>query len=814
MHIKRFPFLIVAALCLAMTTGARASNDAQRTPVVMAPAQTLSGQQAAPRASRPAQLFDTKSLLVRFKPGTSLGLKAQARGLIKGKPLRSYSLISGLEQVSIGGPGLSVEAAMRILKRLPFVDYALPNDVIFAEATYPNDEYFPEQWALDNTGQDSMFGAWVGGVPDADVDAPQAWDVTTTSDAVVAVIDTGVTLDHPDLQANVWTNPGEIANNNLDDDGNGYVDDVHGWDFANGDNDPLDGHGHGSHVSGIIAAVGNNGVGTTGVMWHGKVMALKALADNGTGYLADAVAALEYAVANGARVSNNSWGYYGNGGEPAGHQALRDAIAAAQAGNHLFVAAAGNDAFDNDALADPHYPSSFDLDNIISVAATDNTDALSYFSNYGATTVDIGAPGSDVFSTWKYNCVFGTDCGYDYAWLSGTSMATPHVSAVAALVFGRHPDWSYGQVRDRVFNTARPVAALDGITATGGVVNVSAALQEGGTPPAAPSALAATVVSHSQIDLAWTDNSGDEQGFQVERSSDQESWAFVASVGAAVTTYSDTGLAADTTYYYRVRAYNLSGSSGYTNTASATTDIAPPGGDVTASAEIAVSGTVGGDYTDTYADDDRFETVTEVTTGGKKSDRYSYLDHKWTFDVGTGATLTLFIDASASSDGEGFSFEYSADDGVYTPLCTVAGHSGCDAAGYPLSPMDGTIYVRVVDTDRTPGNTAKDSVYVDHLYIHAEGGTGGGGEPPPPADINLTASGYKVKGVKMVDLTWTGATGANVDIYRDGVKLLDSTANDGAETDDTGEKGGGSYSYNVCEQGSTTACSNTATVTF
>jgi subtilisin family serine protease len=449
----------------------------------MGPAQTLSGQPAATPAERPAQLFDSKSLLMRFKTGTAPELKAQARGQIKGRLLRAYTLIPGLEQVSIGEPGLDVDKVIEILKRLPFVDYAQRNHVIFASATFPNDEYFPEQWALHNTGQDSMFGVWLGGIPDADVDAPEAWDTTTTSNTVVAIIDTGITWGHPDLDGNVWTNPGEIANNNIDDDGNGYVDDVRGWDFANGDNDPWDGHGHGSHVAGVVAAEGNNSIGVTGVMWQGKVMALKALADNGTGYLADAIAALQYAVAKGAKVSNNSWGYYGS--TEAGHQALYDAIAAARAGNHLFVAAAGNDGLDNDAPSASHYPSSFDLDNIIAVAATDNSDLLSSFSNYGATTVDLGAPGSDIFSTWTVTCFFSL-CDYDYAWLSGTSMATPHVAAVAALVYGRHPDWSYGQVRDRVLTSARPVPALAGITVAGGVVNALNALQESGTPPNTP----------------------------------------------------------------------------------------------------------------------------------------------------------------------------------------------------------------------------------------------------------------------------------------------------------------------------------------
>src|SRR5262249_46664784 len=249
------------------------------------------------------------------------------------------------------------------------------------------------QWALHNTGQDSMFGVWLGGTPDADIDAPEAWDTATSSNAIVAILDTGITWAHPDLSANIWTNPGEIAGNGLDDDGNGFIDDVRGWDFVNNDNDPDDDHGHGSHVAGIIGAVGDNGEGVSGIVWHARLMAVKVIGADGTGRLSDAVAGLEYAVAKGAKVANASWGYYTFPGEEAAHQALHDAIAAAQASNLLFVTAAGNDSLNTDLPGNTFYPAGFNLDNIISVAATDNTDALASFSNYGPTSVDVGAPG-------------------------------------------------------------------------------------------------------------------------------------------------------------------------------------------------------------------------------------------------------------------------------------------------------------------------------------------------------------------------------------------------------------------------------------
>lgn len=200
-------------------------------------------------------------------------------------------------------------------------------------------------------------------------------------------------------------------------------------------------------------------------------MALKMMGDDGTGLPSDAIAALEYAVDKGVRVSNNSWGYTTyTPVEEADHYALYDAIQAAGLAGHLFVAAGGNELTDTDVT--PHYPSSFDLDNIVSVAATDNTDHLAWFSSYGPTTVDLAAPGDYVFSTYK---LWGGVLD-DYGWLSGTSMATPQVAGVAGLLLGLQPGWTYGQVRDRILATARPLAALSGMTATGGMLNIQAAL--------------------------------------------------------------------------------------------------------------------------------------------------------------------------------------------------------------------------------------------------------------------------------------------------------------------------------------------------
>ncbi|MFM6602958.1 MAG: S8 family serine peptidase, partial [Microcystis panniformis] len=299
-----------------------------------------------------------------------------------------------------------------------------------------------------------------GGTPDADIDAPEAWDIQTGNpNLVIGVIDTGVDYNHPDLASNIWTNPGEIAGDGIDNDGNGYIDDIHGWDFAYNDNDPSDVHGHGTHISGTIAGKGNNGVGVTGVAWNAKIMPLKFLNDQGSGSTSNAILAINYATAKGVKLTNNSWG----GGVYS--QALYDAINAAGQAGALFIAAAGNDAKNTDTS--PSYPASYDLPNIISVASTTRTDALSSFSNYGLTSVDLGAPGSDIYSLAP---------GGGYATLSGTSMASPHVTGAAALLWSQNPTWTAQQVKNTLMNTGDPIAALAGKTVSGKRLNVFNAL--------------------------------------------------------------------------------------------------------------------------------------------------------------------------------------------------------------------------------------------------------------------------------------------------------------------------------------------------
>ncbi|MHB8170309.1 MAG: S8 family peptidase [Thermincolia bacterium] len=306
---------------------------------------------------------------------------------------------------------------------------------------------------MHNTGQNIGGQA---GVPNIDIDAPEAWNVPNSgAEVIVAVIDTGVDINHPDLAGRIWTNPGEIPNNGVDDDLNGYIDDVNGWDFHNNDKTVFDNayDDHGTHVAGTIAATFNNVAGVTGVAPNVKIMPLKFLGSLG-GYTSNAIAAINYAKNKGVRISNNSWG------GPASVQddsALKDAI---NNSNQVFVAAAGNDTVNNDVYIDS--PSGLNSTNIIAVASVDNQGNLSTFSNFGATTVDIGAPGTNIFSTLP---------GSQYGFMNGTSMAAPHVAGVAALVYTINPTLSPQQINQILMDTGTTQGLLNTKTQTGKMVN-------------------------------------------------------------------------------------------------------------------------------------------------------------------------------------------------------------------------------------------------------------------------------------------------------------------------------------------------------
>ena len=396
-------------------------------------------------------------VIARFKQGISKNtidaILAQ-QGLRLEKTLRH----TGVSILKVVDKGKSIKRILKDLDASGIVEYAEPDYLLHADVT-PNDPRFGELWGLHNTGQS-------GGTPDADIDAPEAWDTATGSaDVVVAVIDTGVDYNHEDLAANMWTNPGEIPANGVDDDGNGYVDDVYGIDPCNGDSDPFDDNGHGTHCSGTIGAVSDNGIGVVGVNWDVRIMALKFLSASGGGYTSDAIECLEYGIMMetdygiNLKLTSNSWG---GGGFS---QSLYDAIEASGNAGMLFVAAAGNSGSNNDI--NPHYPSSYDLANIIAVAATDRDDDLAYFSCYGPQSVDMCAPGQDILSTTP---------GNSYSIYSGTSMATPHVSGAAALLWSINPSYGHSDTKSTLLCTVDPLASLAGMVLTGGRLNLDNAI--------------------------------------------------------------------------------------------------------------------------------------------------------------------------------------------------------------------------------------------------------------------------------------------------------------------------------------------------
>ena len=284
--------------------------------------------------------------------------------------------------------GKDINAIMEAFKTNSSVEYVEPDFIVYSDDQIPNDPQFSKLWGLHNTGQ---IVNNTPGTANADIGAPAAWDkITGSNHIIVAIIDAGIAYSHPDLEANIWQNTNESLDG-FDSDGNGFTDDIRGWDFVNNDNDPYDFAGHGTHVSGTVAAVGNNGVGITGVAWSAKLMPLRVLGVTGTGYVSHVIEAINYAVQNGARVINASFGSYQYSSST--YSAIEDARNAGV----LFVAAAGNAGNYNDSVH--HYPSDYVLDNIISVAATDQDDNLASFSNYGLTSVDVGAPGVNIYST-------------------------------------------------------------------------------------------------------------------------------------------------------------------------------------------------------------------------------------------------------------------------------------------------------------------------------------------------------------------------------------------------------------------------------
>lgn len=351
--------------------------------------------------------------------------------------------------------GKTVDQVIKELKKSSDVAYAEPNYLVSASDVDP---YYDYLWGIENKGQ-YVGGSY--GISGIDVNAVPAWTVTKGSTkVVVAVIDTGIDITHPDLKSRIFVNPNEVPRNGIDDDGNGYIDDVNGWDFYNNDNtvyDSPDVDDHGTHVAGTIAAQGDNGIGVVGVAPLVKILPLKFLGTpEGNGSVSDAVEAIYYAASMGVKISNNSWG--GGNYSTALYEAIRDS-------GSLFVAAAGNDGLNNDYYS--HYPSSYGLDNILSVAAIDSWGNRAYFSNYGSYSVDVAAPGEDILSTIPEG---------GYAFYNGTSMAAPHVTGTAALLYSKIRSYTPYDLKNKIMNNTEPLYSLQSLVSTGGIVDAGKTL--------------------------------------------------------------------------------------------------------------------------------------------------------------------------------------------------------------------------------------------------------------------------------------------------------------------------------------------------
>lgn len=570
---------VLTAVCIAICLGQLAS--AQQPP-------------SPPPFDRSRQ-FVPAELLIGFRPGSGLDIAAvyQLHGLEERERLDPRGGVLALRRVRFPltpGADLAAETQRVItqLTRHPLVRFAEPNYILHTSIV-PNDPRFNELYGFHNIDAAS-------GKPDADVDGPEAWDRTTgSSEVIVFVIDSGVDYGHVDLAGSLWTNQAEaLGQPNVDDDGNGYVDDVHGINAITGSGDPADDMGHGTHVAGTIGAEGNNGIGVVGMAWDVRIGACKFLDQTGTGTLDDAVQCFHYvnalkAAGHNVLVANNSWG--GSGFS----QALRDAMAGLDQPTIqpiLHACAAGNTHNNNDAA--PNYPSNYDLPNIIAVAATDREDLYAAFSSYGATSVDLAAPGVAILSTVPAS---GHSCCSDptgYKLLSGTSMATPFVSGAAALVWSAHPGLSAVEVRSRLLSGVDYIGDLGANasmpTVTQGRLNASNALEVGSdlVPPAAVSTLMVNVKGLTSVTLNWfatgddTDN-GVAAAYDIRFSTSpitDATWPAAVRVfgepapqpSGSPETFTIAGLRPDTTYYFALRARdNVGNESALSNVASDST---------------------------------------------------------------------------------------------------------------------------------------------------------------------------------------------------------------------------------------------------
>lgn len=373
----------------------------------------------------------------------------------------------------------SVESALKRLRQDKRVEFAEPNFIYTLEgAPEPPNDLHEKLWGLQNTGQ-------TGGKVGADVNALGAWETTTGNKGpLISVIDSGIDYEHDDLKANMWTNPGEIPGDGIDNDENGVIDDIHGYNAYADNGDPWDGHSHGTHCAGTIAAAGNNGEGVTGVMQSANLMAVKIFSNEGRTSTDAIVRGILYSAKMGADITSNSWG--GKRRSDAIYEAFK-----AHPGLH--VVAAGNSAYDNDQK--DNFPSNYDLDNIVAVAATNHIDQRASFSQWGAKNVDVAAPGRNIYSTVPLN---------KYGIKSGTSMATPHVTGGAGLILSEYPEASNQEIKQRLIYGSDRLPSMLGISVSNGRVNFANSLEDDRTPPGTPNDFETHDLTTRGGILSWT----------------------------------------------------------------------------------------------------------------------------------------------------------------------------------------------------------------------------------------------------------------------------------------------------------------------
>lgn len=748
---------------------------------------------------------------------------------------------------------MSVKDAIKKLNADPAIAYAEP-DYRLKIALTPDDPDYGQLWALNNTGQN-------GGTAGADISAEDAWDITTGShDIVVGVIDTGVDYNHEDLSANIWTNPNEIAGNGIDDDNNGYVDDMHGINAITNSGDPMDDQGHGSHVSGTLGAVGNNGIGVVGVSHNVSIAGCKFLAADGFGSTTNAIKCVNYMVdlkTNGGvnlRVLNNSWG---GGGES---QALSEAIDAAEAADILFVVAAGNDGTDNDSI--PSFPGNYPNDNVLTIANTTRTDSLRFDSQYGLTTVDMGAPGTSILSTIP---------GNGYATYSGTSMAAPQVAGAAALISSIKPDLTAVEVKQILMDSGDPITALDGITVSGNRLNAHAALlaadpDPGFNMPVDPRS--ATITAGETAEYTFTLSSVADWDGEVTLTISQDTLGgamLSASSGAPGDTFTlSVPTAADTPW--GDYSFEVTGTSGelvkttgvslYVNPQGLTdfppytndTPMAIPDRDAAGITSVinvpdaitafTVNTTV--DITHTYIGDlivsltspnGTVATLHSRAGGGTDNLMETFSSETFSGEVATGDWTLSVSDNAAADTGTLNSWSLAINGlGEITPQPPVAGFSfvanmlsvdftdtSSDANNDIESWMwdfgDGNS-----STEQSPSHTyAADGSYVVTLTVtDSEGNSDSHSMTVSVVSVVMTAEIKRAIKTRLgrlrVDIMYENASADMVDVYRNGVKI-DTVENTGIYRDRERRATGNSFTYQICDAGSEN-CSNEVTASF